>query len=323
MLSVFVFPPVPPAVAAKPSAPCKAPPHPALKDFLDWRIHHFLSERAGEAVRLWEMLNHLVALEKPRTPQAQRNITLQLLERVKVLRREGYLVRYGRKRFARAGDPIENPPRSRPRFHRRRRQRLFVRRADTSRPVHVNPPASATAQKGPDQQQTPVFTGYTAVSSASEAGQKTKSGGSAASEVVTQAQLQQAATELAMLPRPPVRKWTGWMHGTHFWHGRKVILPDNEVGLVQFVYRGRAHVAVPDNTDPDGFILRAFYCEQLRVWRNPAAMMMGQAKRGVVEQKSARKAHTSRTNGLRPVHPRSRPRGRPRHEVLPQVASQQ
>lgn len=120
-----------------------------------------------------------------------------------------------------------------------------------------------------------------------------------------------AASALRSLPRKPVRMWTGWINGEHCWRGRLVILPDGNLGKVYGALRQKVIVRIDDSVSADGFVDRVFDAQQLRIFKNPAAVELGWAKTGVTERKSELKARTSRANGAAPVRPGSRPRGRP------------
>lgn len=120
-----------------------------------------------------------------------------------------------------------------------------------------------------------------------------------------------AGRALGSLPKKPKRKWTGWIGGVHFWQWRRVILPDGRVGCVYGCVRGQVIVRVEDAIAIVGFIDRIHDASDLRVYKHPAAVKLGQAKRGVRECRSNLKAVTSWLNGCAPPRPGSRPRGRP------------
>lgn len=120
-----------------------------------------------------------------------------------------------------------------------------------------------------------------------------------------------AGAILGSLPKKPKRTWTGWIKGEHFWRWRKVVLPDGRVGSVYGSVRSRVIVRVEEPFAVEGFTDRVYDAAALRVYKLPAAVILGRAKRGVKERPSALKAATSRLNGCAPVRLGSRPRGRP------------
>ena len=109
-----------------------------------------------------------------------------------------------------------------------------------------------------------------------------------------------------------IKKLSGFLgHRERAWRGRKVVLADGRVAEVYGAVRG--WVALVPRLDtlrhPSELIVRA---DELRLWKNPAAVLLGRAKAGVRERKSLRKTDAARLNGSRPPRPGSRPRGRPR-----------
>jgi hypothetical protein len=303
-VTVFIFPQVPrPAVPT----PKETVLPPTLTEFHDFRIAFYMRERTGEVVRLWNMVNHLVALDRPVSNRERRRITLLVLERVKALLQNGFLARWGRKHVTLAGTVAEEPPK-RFRIRRRRKQLLRAQRR-TAPPVHTSVAIPPTAQNICEQQKPSAVSACAEAQLASTTERKTESD---TNEIkVSQRKLATAASEIARLPRKRRRVWTGWIDGVHFWRGRQVQLPDGRVEQVYAVYRNLVGLAIPPSGEfrPRELL---FHADQLRVWKNPAAQMLGQAKRDVIERKSLRKAESARLNGCRPVRPGHRPRGRPR-----------
>jgi hypothetical protein len=282
--------------------------HPAITEFHDGRISYFMRHHAGAAVPVWEMINHIVSLDRPASEPERRRITLVVLDRLKALLKARFLVRCGRKHVALAGVPVQNPPLSRPRFFKRRtRKQLSVRHTRRTSTVHVPASPEQTAQNTSEPGQTPDATGCAVQPFSDVHDRKTESG----VDGPTAIQLRQAAIELANLPRHPKRTWTGWANGTHLWRGRRVILPNGEVREVYGAVRNSvALVPAPgEPLDPPKLLYRT---DQVRVWKHPAAQALGHAKRGVRERKSDHKAATARKNGCCPVRPGRQPRGRPK-----------
>jgi hypothetical protein len=308
-MNVFIFPQVPrPAVPT----PTKAALHPALREFHDFRISYFMRERTGEVVPLWNLVNHVVALDRPASEQECRRITLLVLERVKALLKGGFLSRWGRKHVTLAGTVTEKPPRRY--VVRRRRKRLSRAQTPIAPPVRAPVAAEATAQNTCEQHQPAVERACAEHPCIAAGEKKTESVTHGCIEATTREQLAAAASQMAKLPRKRPRTWTGWIGGSHCWRGRKVILPDGRVEEVYAAHRGLVGLAIPQsgNFHPRELLFRA---DQLRLWSHPAAVALGQAKHGVKERPSLKKAEAARRNGCCPPRSGSRPRGRPRMDA--------
>ena len=123
-------------------------------------------------------------------------------------------------------------------------------------------------------------------------------------------QISQAARALRALPRKGTKRWTGWLHGQHFWRGRPVQLPDGQVVGVLWTCRGK--ILLQDEGDLD-FLSWALWAARkqgdVKVFKHAAAVALGKLKRGVTENPSIRKAEAARRNGKRPCRP-GRRRGR-------------
>jgi hypothetical protein len=126
-----------------------------------------------------------------------------------------------------------------------------------------------------------------------------------------------AAFVLGRMPKRGRRQWTGWIGKQHAWRWRKVIVPDGRVGQVFGCLRGLVIVRLDAPFTIEGFRDQVFAVSKLRIFKTPAAVALGQAKRGVRERKSERKAAAARKNGCLPPRPGSRPRGRPRRRDCP------
>lgn len=124
--------------------------------------------------------------------------------------------------------------------------------------------------------------------------------------------LSAAGSALRRIPRNQSRAWTGWLGDHHLRKGDLVTVPSGEVRMVYGAYRNRIILwksAVPLN---GGLPAEVFPAEVIQRLKNPAAVRLGKAKRGVKEVTSQVKRETSRRNGKMPPGPGSRPRGRPR-----------
>lgn len=108
------------------------------------------------------------------------------------------------------------------------------------------------------------------------------------------------------------RKWTGFINGQRCWQGRPVVLPDGRIGELQRALRDTATVGITPDGAGAASRLIVVPTNSLKLYRLPAAILLGQLKRGVVEKKSIRKAEAARLNGKMPARPGHRRRGRPR-----------
>ena len=142
------------------------------------------------------------------------------------------------------------------------------------------------------------------------------------SEHVSSRDLSAAARELGRRPRSGPKKWTGYVDPkdkrTRLWCGQKIILPDGQVAYVYGSRRGQVAWTF-DSGRLIGFGIDdewrwgVFLVQQIQVWKDPAAVLLGQSKAGVKERPSKRKREACRRNGSQPCK-RGR-RGRPPHIV--------
>jgi len=128
-----------------------------------------------------------------------------------------------------------------------------------------------------------------------------------------------SAMTLGRLPKRQRRRWSGWVGDTHFWRGRRAILPNGIVVDVYGVLRGQAAVSWADPLWVGGVRRDVVPVDQLTVYKNPAARLMGMLKRGCREKSSPRKLATCRANGRCPVREGNRPRGRPTKQSVEAV----
>jgi hypothetical protein len=130
-------------------------------------------------------------------------------------------------------------------------------------------------------------------------------------EAAESSALSQAAAELGRLPRLGRKVWTGFLAGQRAWRGRKVILPDGRVAAIYCIIRGKAGLVWDDPTRVEGLGMKLITVEELKLFKSPAAVIMGRAKRGVREAHSEAKVLAARSNGCKPPRP-GKQRGRPR-----------
>ena len=125
--------------------------------------------------------------------------------------------------------------------------------------------------------------------------------------------ISEAGRTLGKLPRRAKKHWTGWIGTRRCWRGRLVVLPEGGVAPVMWTSRGRVLLKnVHDLPFTDWAVWGARREKQLQIYRNPAAVILGQRKRGVRERRSDAKAEAARANGRLPPRPGRKPRGRPR-----------
>jgi hypothetical protein len=109
--------------------------------------------------------------------------------------------------------------------------------------------------------------------------------------------------------RRSLRKWSGFLESRRTYVGQPVILPDGSDASLVWVRRGVVEVEqLDDFGEPVRLRLPG---DRVRLFQNPAAVLLGKQKLGKSEQRSALKAETCRENGKRPVRPGHRRRGRP------------
>jgi len=117
-----------------------------------------------------------------------------------------------------------------------------------------------------------------------------------------------AAGELAKRERPKVNKWVGCFRGKRIRRGTMFRLINGEVRTALAIRGGKIYFLAPVGSER--IIDEIDLCNVSRV-KNPGAVTLGRAKRGVKELKSAAKAASAQRNGCQPPRRGSRPRGRP------------
>ncbi|MGO8930725.1 MAG: hypothetical protein ACLQU3_28030 [Limisphaerales bacterium] len=122
-------------------------------------------------------------------------------------------------------------------------------------------------------------------------------------------EIRRAAVALAKLPRGVKRKLSGFAGTTRLWRGRPIMVAGSMPAYAFGARRQKVvfYLDADYRMEPGRWgVLRANLVE---IIRNPAAVLLGQSKRGVRERHSALKAATARRNGAMPA--RRGPRGRP------------
>lgn len=319
--------------------PVPAGPRPTnFTEPYDQRIHAYLAERLGFAIKTWTMLNALTADEKPRSEAERRRIMRKLLERHKLLLHEGIIRRSGRFHvyLPVAGQPAPLNPfmRNIPRRRRRiRRRQVFAKRPASVATAHISTSASAPSSLPSQLNQTAAVQCVTASSpeiSAMSEPWKTKSAPAPAlvhpdtvrapqvpapglaQRVMLRIALLQCGAQLARWRWLPPKKWTGYLHGERCWVGQRVLMTDGMRGALLSARRGKATVFADSRRYLAESRVRELREQEVALLKLPQAVLLGSRKRGVKERHSERKAEACRRNGACPVRPDSRPRGRPR-----------
>ena len=347
VLSIFVSPEQPkPSSTGNTDAHAVALPssssagnHPTVVDSLDRCILDYVGgERVGFAVRSWTLVNEITKSVKPSSEAERRRIVRSLLQRLKALLHSKVIRRAGRHHVYLHVDgrpaPLSPFTRNIPRRRRRVRRRQVSPSRVASMATAHNSDAVSTPSPQPSQSHDSSGvkgvcdcppTGTTSVESP-----KTKSAdarvpvcngivpaptsqvSSLALGIMLRIALLRCGSRLARWRWLPPKKWTGYLHGQRCWVGRRVMMPDGMRGALLSARRGRATVFADSRRYLAESRVRELHERNLVLLKLPHAVMLGSLKRGKRERPSERKAEACRRNGLCPVRPGSRPRGRPR-----------
>jgi hypothetical protein len=298
VISLVIAPPDAPQASA-PSAK-QLPTEPKL----DWQ-DELLIERLQDAVAcpVWSLIN-AVAYEIGHPNRSEgRLLRLQLMQRVKRLRKLGLAYTYGRNQVsANRPDPTTRPPIL-------RRPRRSVAGLPLHQVVSAAKPLALTTP--PIAQYVHADNGITGSHDAPTSSQQTEHIKSALPPSIVSA----AARQLAQLPRYPRRKWSGWIGAKRSYREMKIILPDGRVAYVYGALRGKVVYFCDRERIMEPGRWGVIKSNQVKVLKNPDAVALGRCKAGVIERKSALKALTSRANGLRPCR-FGRKRGRRCNTVI-------
>lgn len=268
-------------------------------------------ERIIEAVRdvgpvkTWSLFNWLAEDEGARSRADGRDARRTLWDRVRRLKALRVVFGVGRNELT-----ISRPDPEPTRRRKRRRKRSVGRSPCVQCVSAVSPAEHAQRTRLPYPVAAKVVQSYAGGSWAVGKPEQSES-------VITPEQASAAARALATVPRRKSRKWTGWLHGEHCWRGRPVVLPTGEVAPIILCNRGRVLLQNVRNLPLlEWLAWGAIREHQVTLWKNPAAVALGQAKRGVTEAPSEAKAASCRANGHHPARPGHRPRGRPRRSTI-------
>jgi hypothetical protein len=299
----FIVAPLDRPQIAAPKPPASVAPQ------LDWLDERLLAHlRDAGSCPTWTLLDIVADEQAPRDRTAGRLLRLNLLRRLKRLRRLGLAYPVGRNWIsATKPDPAIRRPtgRRRRRTATRLRSVCAVSAGTASRSQEVGHPAYPLHFQ---MDQVPLAPSPRPVDA-----EQTES--VPAPELVSA-----AAQQLARLPRRAVRRWSGWIsEDVRSFRNMRVELPGGEQAFVFGVLRGRlVFTSVPDGPwgDTDGIgkswgVVRA---DQVHIIKNEHAITLGKRKAGTVERRSELKIATARANGRMPAR-RGR-RGRPRRYPL-------
>lgn len=290
--------------------PFQPPPAPPL-DPTDQRIVEAVRETGR--VKLWSLLNWLTEDEAARSRAEGRVARLSLWERIKRLKRLKVIYGVGRNEIA-ATKPVAKPSRPRTRQRKRSAGRLPRIRGVSA----VNPAAQGQRPEIKYPVGFQVSGSRGPITSATTDSTKTET-------VITPEYASEAGRALAKMPRKQVRKPTGFLHGEHCWRKRPVVLSTGEVAPLIWCNRGRVLLQNVRNLPfREWLAWGAIREHQVKLWKNPMAVILGSRKRGVRGRTSDRKRISARRNGAAPARrgrwgrPRLTPDGA---EVLPRLAA--
>ncbi len=279
------------------------------------------------ACTVWTVLNALSEQQSHLDRSAKRGLRLELLRRIRMLRAKGIIFGVGRNSVA-----LEKPS------PKPRRPRTWTGQRSVRRTAAIQ---AVSASIQPSQQsrvilKDPVGAKLDTVGNSpkvtAEQVEKTQSaekdleakwrpfnfelllarsiGDGQAGEVGI------AAAALAKRPRSLPKKWSGYLDPrdktTRLWRGRRLLIPDGRVVNAVGCRRGLVLTEWADPYAIGGRWHQVFKADQLRIFKDPGAVVLGGCKLGKRERPSGLKSETARRNGCAPCRPGARPRGRPR-----------
>jgi hypothetical protein len=264
-------------------------------DCVDTRIIEVLRDVAP--VKTWSLLNMLAREQSPNSRAEGRELRLNLLHRLKRLRKLQLIHGVGRNEIS------TQPPALLP----TKRRKQSVKRRSVTRGVSVVIPERHA------QQSEMEYTSGAKVIGGIEPRFLAADGPAKSESVATPTQASEAGRTLAKLPRHQPRKWTGFLHGRRAWRGMPLVLANGEMVRLYWTSRGRVLLEDANDLPHLPWLLRVARSEaDVQIYRHRAAVLLGSRKAGVKEKPSALKQAAARLNGCRPVRVGNRPRGRPR-----------
>ena len=292
MISIIVAPPTAPQVLP----PARSKPKLRTLNQAESQIVDAVQEHG--VVKLWPIIDELVLKDGKVSRAELRQRRRELYTTVYGLIQSGMLIWAGRNCIALPGTRL-------PILVQRRRSPVAYRHPRLAGSARTEPqlPRLTIPAIEPDSQPVAVRAPLR-----SQPARPPKTESAASPEQITE-----AARSLATLPRDKARRWTGWIDGQRSWRGRLVLTPAGDVLPLVMANRGR--VLLQETSDAELSPIEiwrrtVWRSEQVQLVRNPAAVLLGRLKLGVVERPSAAKQRAARMNGLRPCRPGLR-RGRP------------
>jgi hypothetical protein len=307
MINIFVDPGYRPPI---PCGPCYkrvcTPPGISL-DKADQALLKKVEKAGIYGIRIWELLNLVAEEQNPGTRAETRALRLKLWQNLRQLMSRGVVLRW-----ARSWVSVYRLPRPSVNRHRRSiagstlKQHKHDQPA-VRKPLQIQSPCSLPCPqtKSVELDAAPLVKQLPEVSISDNSPRPPDL-----------ESVREAARLLARLPRKRTRRWTGWIGGHHCWRNQRIILPGGELVYLYGALRKKAvwtSCATGPNADlsDDNWAFGAVDADQVRLVKDPNAIILGKLKAGVREKVSEAKKRAARTNGLKACKP-GRQRGRPR-----------
>jgi hypothetical protein len=319
MINVFINPE---STWHPPFAPPKPPQPPPDLNGTDLMLFKALQRHGRYGSLIWPLLNEVAAEQKPADRAEARQIRRELWRRLRGLIKAGVVHWYTRKSIS-----IFNLPRHY--VNRRRRSRagstLTSKLASKTCQTGILPSKSAKnkllSDCGTAAPPQPVATiTQTAQAASSDPlppiRLAAKSDAAPTHNEEQADRIRQAARELARLPRNVRRRSNGYIGQVPVRRNQRIILPSGQLvyayGVTRrkLVWTSRATGPNTDSSD-DNWAFGAVDADQVRLVKDPNAIILGRLKTGVRERASEAKRRAARANGLNACRP-GRRRGRPR-----------
>lgn len=307
-LSVIIGPQQVSSTGNKIEAPVTPPKvnQEAFVEIADLRLLHALRQRQNEPVPVWKLINEVVSFDQPRSTAERDKLRVWTWSRVKRLLHLGALERVRRRwiRLPTVGEEGQSRAWS-TRLSRVGRRASHLRKRTTNKDFVASIPLTMQPenQKRPTAPSTMPIHMFNDV----EAEQSAQ---------VPAERISDAARRLrSMTPQRKLR-YTGRIGTKRVRVCQRVVLSDGVFGFVVRVLRGRVLVGLEEQPVDGSSSFRLLRANEVRLHKNPAAVMMGREKLGTTERHSTKKVRSSRLNGCRPVRSGSRRRGRPHKSTV-------
>lgn len=273
----------------------------AFVEIADLRLLHALRQRQNEPVHPWRLINEVVGYDRPRSKAERDRLRLWTWSRMKRLLHLGALERVRRRwiRLPTVGDEGQTRVWS-TRLSRVGRRASHLRKRTTNKPFVASVPPTMQPQSQKRHASPPAMPVHRLEKVAAEA-----------PILVPAERISDAARQLRSMTSQRKLRFTGRIGTKRVRVCQRVIMPDGVLGFVVRVLRGRVLVGLDEEPNDGTSLFRLVRTHEVRLYKNPAAVLLGRQKLGTKERASKRKARSSRRNGSRPVRPGSRKRGRP------------